>query len=227
MHNVYVLCPVKLPDRARAVAKAWMARGYKMIFFQDHRTDPFTEEVTISGHYNGYWRAMNELARFAATLEGKFRMDACVFIGDDIEPDPSKTASEICKEYLGRFPFGQGVMQPSGDMQGVDETGLPAAGRICGSAWFGRHWIEHSYNGRGPSDDRYFHYYADESLARVAEKLGLMWWRPDLVQFHRHWSWGHTTRQEYHRETSDTWWNIDKAIFTASLAAGFPEGKLV
>lgn len=233
--NVYALCPVKLPERAKAVAQKWKDMGYRMVFFQDYGTKPFTEELTICGAYNGYWRAMNSLAdKLVAQTAITHRPDAVVFMGDDMEPDPTKTAEAICREYLKRFPTGLGVMQPCGDQQGMDvdpnhpELGrIPAAARICGSAWFGREWIQRSYNGRGPTDDRYYHFYADESLKQVAEKLGVLWMRDDLTQMHKHWSWGHTERQDYHKQTSSTWWEIDKAIYMASKAAGFPEGRLL
>ena len=222
--NVYVLCPTKLKERAQAVAKLWMARGYKMLFFQDAGTDPFTEEATLSAPYSGYWNAMNRLAGLALSFDGKFKMDACVFIGDDIEPDQHKTAGEICKEYLDRFPDGFGVMQPCGDPQGDLIDGKHNAARICGSAWFGRGWIERAYSGRGPSWDGYFHFYADEELPIVAEKLGVMWWRPDLTQFHKHWSWGHTPRQDYHVQASSKWWPIDQATYNLRKSHGFPFG---
>lgn len=214
--------PVKLPERARAAAKRWMERGYKMLFYQDEGTEPFTQECTIVAPYKGYWASMNQLARLAAKLRDQYMMDACVFAGDDMNPDPSKSASQICRQFLQRFPDGFGVMQPCGDPQGMDASGKPAAARICGSAWFGRGWIERGYGGIGPTWPNYYHFYADEELAIVAEQQGVMWWRPDLTQFHAHWSWGHTPRQDYHKLTSDKHWQSDKALFEARRAAKWP-----
>jgi hypothetical protein len=104
----------------------------------------------------------------------------------------------------------------------MDGSGKSAATRICGSAWFGRGWIERAYQGLGPTWPNYYHFYADEELPAVAEKLGVMWWRPDLTQFHAHWSWGHTARQPYHQETSGKHWASDKDLFLKREAAGWP-----
>ena len=223
--NVYVLMPVAKKERAAAAAGRWMKRGYRMLFYQNKGTEQFTNEVTLVDNYFGVWNACNKLALLAQCLDRIHKMDACVFAGDDMEPDPMKTANEICREYLDKYPDGEGVMQPSGDPQGVDASGLPAAGRICGSAWFGRDWIERSYGGRGPTNAAYWHFYADEELALVAAKLGLLWWRPDLSQMHLHWSWGHMPRQDYH-ERNQQHWDDDKALFLARQGAGFPGHEL-
>lgn len=220
--QVYALmCTVK-PERAQAASKAWAAQGYRMVIFQDAGTSPFTDHPTLSGPYPGVWKATNLLSQFALQLGA----DICVFVGDDMTPDPTKNAVQIGREYLGRYPTGLGVMQPCGDPQGRDETGKSAAARICGSAWFGREWVKRAYQGNGPTDGRYWHFYGDESLARVAEKLGLLWWRPDLTQYHLHWSWGHTKREDYHAK-NQTRWLADQQIFRQSETAGFPEGALL
>jgi hypothetical protein len=219
--------PTVKPERARAAAKRWKARGYRMAFFQNSGTsgaDVVREDITdisVCGIYNGVWNAINHLADLAVDCG----TDVCVFAGDDMDPDPNHTAEEIAHEYLERFPLGDGVMQPSGDPQGMDGSGLPAAGRICGSAWFGRGWVERAYGGRGPTFPDYWHFYSDEELALVAERLGKMWWRPDLVQMHKHWSWGHTEKQDYH-DRNQTQWDTDKALFEKRRAAGFPESEM-
>lgn len=215
--NVYVLMPVAKQERAVAAAQRWKAKGYKMLFFQDAGTAPYTTEPTLVDEYKGVWEACNRLARIAA----QYGSDVCVFAGDDMDPDPKHTAEEIALEYLERFPDGYGVMQPCGDPQAVDETGRPAAARICGSAWFGQGWIKRAYQGHGPTNAQYWHFYADEELALVAESLGVLWWRPDLTQFHHHWSFGWTPIQEYHKR-NQTFWEKDQALFFARKANGFP-----
>jgi len=216
-----VMATVK-PDRAQAASKAWHDAGYRMVVVQDEGTTPFTNNPTLIGPYQGVWKATNAMSLFALELGA----DICVFAGDDMTPDPSKTAAEIGAEYLQKFPTGLGVMQPCGDPQGKDGAGKPAAARIAGSAWFGKEWIKRAYRGLGPTDGRYWHFYGDESLARVAEKLGLMWWRPDLTQMHLHWSWGHTKREDYHAKNQKHWLD-DQTLFRESEAKGFPEGELL
>ena len=58
-------------------------------------------------------------------------------------------------------------------------------------------------------------------MAQYAERLGVMWWRPDLQQFHRHWSWGHNKKQDYH-EKNQAHWNADQETFRGRKEAGFP-----
>ena len=156
-------------------------------------------ELKIQGPYPGVWKAWNALAHTALKLGA----DVCVLAGDDMDPDPSKYADEIALQYLVRFPDGDGVMQPCGDPQGNG-----AAQRICGSPWVGRKWIQE----RGPVCDLYTAFYADEELKLVAEKAGKLWMRPDLTQYHRHWSWGHQPRQDYHERNQESW-VADKELF--------------
>ena len=223
MLDVRVLMPVAKPDRAQAAAKLWLDAGYGLVFYQDDKTLPFVEHArvsTIVGPYGGFWRAINIMAQFALDDNAA----VCLYAGDDHEPDPKKSAHEIGEEYLQRFANGFGVMQPSGDKQGADESGRSAAQRIAGSPWFGRDWIKRAYGGNGPVDGRYHSFYADESLYEVARKLGVYWMRDDLCQLHKHWSWGHTNRQPYH-EKNQRHWLSDKAIFDDSKLKSFPEGE--
>lgn len=216
--SVYCLMPTVLRERAQSAAIRWWRQGYKMAFFQNEGTEKYVEDsLTLIQPYSGVWNSINLLAR--ATLAAG--ADVCVYAGDDMDPDPNHTAQEIAREYLGRFPDGFGIMQPCGDMQGDLIDGKHNAARICGSAWFGRGWIERAYGGQGPTDGRYWHFYADELLMHTAERLGVLWWRPDLVQMHKHWSWGWTPKQGYHDENQKHW-DEDQKRFFAERDAGFP-----
>lgn len=55
------------------------------------------------------------------------------------------------------------------------------------SAWIGREFARRAYGGNGPLWDAYTHMFVDEELKCVAEKNGVYWMRPDLVQLHMHW----------------------------------------
>jgi len=218
---VTVLMPTANPERAALTSQAWKAKGYGMAYYVDHGVSPWDDKAfTVQGEYEGVWDATNRLAQLMLAQ----RSDVCLFAGDDMDPDPGFTAQEIGQQYLARFPDGFGVMQPCGDPQGMDASGRPAAARICGSAWFGPGWIKRSYRGKGPTDAHYHHFYGDESLYEVAQKLGVLWMRPDLTQFHRHWSWGHSQITDYQKRNQEHW-EADQKLFFASKAANFPEGE--
>jgi len=220
--KVTVLMPVARADRAQAAVKTWTAAGYDMVLYQDSGTTPFTNQPTLTGPYQGVWHATNLLARFALSLGA----DVCVFAGDDMEPDPTNSPVSIAREYLERFPDGLGLMQPCGDPQGVDGSGRPASARICGSPWFGAGWILRAYRGLGPTLGLYYHFYADEELHDVAATLNLLVMRPDLTQYHKHWSWGHTQREAYH-EKANTHFQSDQRLFFERQKNGFPGSELL
>lgn len=218
--KVVVTMPTGQKEHVGRTVARWRARGYTMAFFFDPgpvkiETEP--SDIIIQAPYPGVWNACNALAKTALECGA----DVCLFAGDDMDPDPTCTAQQIAEQYLARFPTGWGLMQPCGDPQGTDASGRPAAARICGSAWFGKQWIQRAYGGRGPTPTMYHHYFGDEEMAEVGNREGLLWWRPDLVQFHRHWSFGHQQRQDYHARAA-TRWEADKATFEVRKAAGFP-----
>lgn len=218
--NVVVTMPTGQKEHVNETVKRWRSKGYRMAFFVD--PGPVTLElvktdILVQAPYPGVWRACNALAKAALECGA----DVCLFAGDDMDPDPNHTAQEIAAQYLERFPTGMGLMQPCGDPQGEAINGKRNAARICGSAWFGKDWIMKSYGGRGPTPTMYYHFFGDEEMAVAGEALGILWWRPDLTQFHRHWSWGHTPQQDYHVKAQAKW-QADEAVFKQRKAAGFP-----
>ena len=213
----YCVMPTAMAGHVPETLDKWKARGYRLALFADLGKSAPRADILITAKYPGVWNACNAAAKAAFALDA----DVCVFAGDDMDPDPNFTAQEIAAQYLERFPSGFGLMQPCGDPQGVDAGGKPAAARICGSAWFGRRWVAEAYGGRGPTPGYYWHFYGDEDMAQYAERLGVMWWRPDLQQFHRHWSWGHNKKQDYH-EKNQAHWNADQETFRGRKEAGFP-----
>ncbi len=166
--------------------------------------------------YPGVWRAWNALAKACVACEG----EVCVLVGDDMEPDPVRSAGEIGKEFLERFPDGFGVMQPAGDRQGDIIGGRWNSQRICGSPWVGRAWVTFAYGGKGPVNGDYAAFFADEELKLVAEAGGVLWQRDDLTQKHLHWSWGHLPRQDYHAR-NQRYWDADRALFETRKAKRF------
>lgn len=218
--NVFVTMPTGQKAHVDAAVDRWREQGYRMAFFVDPgpiRIKTRDDDIIVQAPYPGVWKACNALAKAAVECGA----DVCLFAGDDMDPDPNHKADEIARQYLERFPTGMGLMQPCGDPQGRDSSGKVAAARICGSAWFGIDWILKSYGGRGPTPTMYYHFFGDEELAVKGDELGLLWWRPDLVQYHRHWSWGHTQQQDYHLR-AQTKWQADQATFNRRKEQGFP-----
>lgn len=220
--RIAVLIPTAQRPHAETTLRKWRAAGYAVAVF----VDPGAIRVTsydwiIQAPYPGVWRAWNALARAAIAMG----TDTCFLVGDDMDPPPELLAAEIRKQFLDHFPNGFGVMQATGDRQGERIGGKWASQRICGSPLVGAEWIRKSYGGEGPVDGRYEAFYADESLLHVAQKLGVLWQREDLTILHRHWSWGYLPRQDYHLRNDRLSWTKDKALFQASVAAGFPEGE--
>lgn len=217
----WVLIPTALKNHTYAHISKWRMRGYNTGLFIDRGSEMAssaqTADLLISTQYPGVWRAWNILAKAAVGLGA----EVCVLAGDDMDPDPRLTGPEIMKEYKDHFPHLDGVMQPCGDPQGKDGSGVPAAARICGSPWVGKEWINYSYLFDGPVNANYQAFYADEELLHYVKRKDRLWMRPDLTQFHHHWSWGHLPRQDYHFR-NQLLWQKDKDLFEQRQKAGFP-----
>ncbi len=210
---VYVCFPSAMKSHVPVTIGKWAERGYLIAMLTDSDTSPGAKQAcdlwlhTVK--YPGVWKAWNMLAK-AAVANGA---DVCVLIGDDMRPEPRRTAQEIATEYLQRWPDGNGVMQPTGDKQGERINGKWASQRICGSPWVGRKWVATAYDGHGPVNGAYGAFYADEELQIIAEARGLLWQREDLAQDHLHWSFQRLPRQEYHERNDRNHWAKDKALF--------------
>lgn len=225
--DVWVLIPTAQKEHVPAQLSKWTGRGYRAALWVDFMPSQEIHqfsELKIQGPYPGVWRAWNALAKTVFAAYG--RNNVVVLAGDDMDPDPNHTAQEIARQYLERFPTGDGVMQPCGDPQGkaysdTHSGGAPAAARICGSPWLGYDWVTYAYSCRGPVNGEYVAFFADEELKLVAERANRLWMRPDLSHFHRHWSWGHAPRQDYHERNQKSW-SKDKDLFEQRKAQGFP-----
>lgn len=218
--SVWVVFPSANEPLCNETAAKWRAQGYRVAVF--HNT-PFTtgstaiESYYYQSEYQGYWRSVNYIVERLGKLP-----ELVVAAADDIDPDPNHTADEIAAMYFERFPDGFGLLQPTGDRQGDLIDGKWNSQRICGSPWFGRGWIERAYQGKGPMPTHYGHYFGDEELQHVAQKLGVLYQRDDLAQFHRHWSWGWRKIGEYNERNQHLWWEADACTFKRHRAEGFP-----
>lgn len=209
--QVWVCVPTAQREHVNGQLSKWRERGYRIATLVNEAlkleiTGPHMNIWTPE--YPGVWRSWNILAK-AVMAHGA---DVCVLAGDDMDPDPNHSAQEIAAQFLERFPDGYGVMQPCGDPQGDLIDGWRNAGRICGSPWVGRRWVELAYSGYGPVCDLYSAFYADEELLNLAGNRGVLWRREDLSQFHRHWSWGHLPKRGYHDRNQEQW-EKDQQLF--------------
>ena len=242
----------------------WRAMGYKIALWRDAASDGFpsgyvrsdypeADNFLVGTMYPGYAAATNILIRrimFGSRTDEGLTVppvdpdcDWVVCGGDDIDPDPTKTADEIAREcgdyfenqtqvsfnYPHRYRT-LGVMQPTGDRWGDNELHLGKTGsayidRICGSPWIGREFARRVNGGRGPWCQDYTHMFVDEHLQNVAERLGVLWQRRDLTQHHDHCRRDGVARTpEFLQQAySSEHWKESKAIFERHKAAGFAE----
>jgi hypothetical protein len=152
--------------------------GYMVAVYQGReRGDVPADVVVYSETYNGWADAVNRLCLEIVPKSAPIVVTG----GDDMLPDPKKRAGEIAAEFVEHFGGTFGVMQPHGDP-------YLNARHYCGSPWMGREWIARMYGGNGPMFPGYRHNWADNEIYWLARGFGAFWSRPDLSQFHDHWS---------------------------------------
>ena len=246
--SVWVCVPSARPvEQARAWFEKWASRGYLMALWRDEADN--VPGANLHGKYPGYAVAVNELVRHA--LEVDPHAEWFVIGGDDVEPDPNHSAEEIareCNEYFGaawktgyvkegvvlqfrRELETYGVMQPTGDRWGDSPASRQRFGenrgayidRVCGSAWIGREFAKRMYGGKGPLWPEYTHMYPDQELQEVALKMGVLWQRRDLTQFHNHWGrQGKISDMPKFLEKANAEMNKFKQVFEGRKQKGFP-----
>lgn len=236
----YVIPSKRPPEQCEPVFQRWCKMGYNVLVQRDIGESIPT--VHIQRLYLGYAEAVNFLARLV--LEGSTDVDWIVTGGDDMLPDPHKSAEEIAREcsqyFRAQIPGIEpplytctfGVMQPTGDRWLVNGPGTkPGSECVAGSPWMGREFCRRMYGGRGPLCEEYFHCGEDEELQEVATMLGVFWQRPDLTHYHDHWGrpregekLGHASRMPAFlaRANSAEEWKRMKATLARRKAAGWP-----
>lgn len=223
--SVWYCIPSARPAAEVEKAMAWWRfRGYKVALFRDEDAKDVPGVRNIHGKYLGYAKAVNLLARIVLADDPD-----CGWVvtgGDDILPDPCKSADEIARECEVYFGGTLGVMQPTGDRHLEEADGRCAAERVCVSPWLGRDWCERGYNGRGPLCEEYFHFFVDEDLHNVATRLGLLWHRVDICQHHNFWGRTPGNPRPEHLKRAAAQWKEARDLFFARKAAGFPRSSL-
>ncbi|MAY75473.1 MAG: hypothetical protein CMJ31_12320 [Phycisphaerae bacterium] len=212
MAEVWFAIPSASVERCRERLPAWRDMGYRIAVLQNVERGEIPADLVVwSDTYPGWAESINILCRDIVPASA----DIVVSGGDDMLPDPDRSAQQLAAEYFERFPDGFGVMQPAGDQ-------FMWAQNYCGSPWFGRRFFETMYGGAGPMHGGYRHNWADYELYWVARCLGVLWMRTDATQYHAHFS----------REGEETpeWWKqnvgaadrADCELFLERKQAAFP-----
>jgi hypothetical protein len=224
--SIWLCIPSARPAaEANPILQQWKDRGYQIALWRTSSDDLPVSDLVLTGPYPGYAQSTN------AVIAEVLRSDpACSWVvggGDDIEPDPILSASEIgyqCGLYFcpPDRPGQQctyGVMQPTGD-----RWANGSIDRIAGSPWIGREFCRRVYGGKGPLFSGYGHMFADEELQCVASRLGIFQQRRDITHMHCHWMRTPGTPCPPHMVkwvTADHW-DESRAMFEMRRSRGFP-----
>jgi len=198
-------------NAARSVP-AWREQGYKVAILQDRaRFEIECDALITRDRYPGWAGSINAL--FREVVPG----DCPVVVagGDDMFPDPGRSAQEIAREFMDHFGGTFGVMQPTGD-------DFEATRTICGSPWLGRAWMERMYAGRGGLCEAYHQQWADDELYWVSRCAGRFWDRPDLTQHHEHFLRTGSPAPVYWVESAGAHAERDCLTFIARSRSRFP-----
>lgn len=231
--NIWYAIPAANMPMAAKTLPAWLAKGYKLAVYvdgeeaQEHMCDlvpRWRSHVCwpTDGVFPGWATAVNYLATM---LVREHAADIVVTGGDDVFPAEDQDAQELGAQFAAHFPDMCGVMQPTGD--GFSGNGLAAV-----SPWLGSEWVARAYGGRGPLFDGYDHYCADTELRAVAVQLGRYWERPDVSQYHDHWTrqavppgqrlkpWPHLAKAQASKKH-------DRDLFVERRTFGYPGAALL
>ena len=216
--RIWYAIPSASQERCVNAFEKWKGMGYKTAVFLDPGAAgvpaDFTMRATEYHPYFGYYEAVNRLTAALAD-----EADIIVSGGDDMFPDPDKNAQQLGQEFVEHFKGTLGVMQPTGDNLHANVH------TICGSPWMGVDYIRRGYKGVGPMPPYYKHFYGDEEMMDVCNRLGIMWIRPDVVQYHEHWSRPGVVQLAY-QTRNNQYWDVDQKLFFTRRRQGYPDHEL-
>lgn len=211
--TVYFAIPSKRhPSDAEKCLSKWKSLGYKIALWRDQGDPPIPADLTLSGKYRGYHIAVNALCR--EILKQNPEAQWIVTGGDDVDPQPDFTAQLIGHQCTEHFRGTFGVMQPCGDNWCTPDS-------FCGSPWMGREFCRRMYGGRGPFSEAYYHMYGDNEMWEVALKLGILWPRRELTQYHHHWQREGQAEPDF-LKVADSCYSKLGQLFKERRATGFP-----
>lgn len=222
--DVWYCIPSARPDGG--TVKLWLEAGYQVAVQRDYGAPEleWPEEWdalrAFIRPYLGYAEAVNFLAQLVLAEHPLTKI--IIIGGDDIEP-PRQDPAQLVKEFQERFPDLYGVMQPTGDRWQMKGCPKPNSELVCGSPWLGASWCRYAYQGHGPLNGDYYHYFVDEELQLVAQQQNVFWQRPDIVQKHNHYLRLGQTRPGHLKKVDDrSLWLKARKLFDSRKSAGFP-----
>jgi hypothetical protein len=213
--EVWFAIPSANPEKCRRSLPVWREMGYKVAVLQNReRAEIPADIVRWSDSYPGWAGSINILCKEVVPTSAPIVVSG----GDDMLPDPSKTAQQIAEEFLEHFadsPGGTfGVMQPHGDSYDPPT--------VCGSPWLGREWFTRMYRSGGGMCGAYRHFWADDELYWVSRCWSALWIRPDLKQHHEHFFRTGEAMPGYWKANVQGNDARDTQMFIARHAMGFP-----
>lgn len=191
---------------------AWKDLGFKVLAMapqEPMKVDDFIqcEHADYKGHPWGIYTTMKRAFDNGA--------DICIIGSDDVWPTTDRET--YLSHYLHRFPEYDGIMEPSGG-KSEGERNLVIVGFV------GREFFRRYNGGMGVYDLSYNHFYSDQELAIVSNKLGKLY-KNDYIKFdHRHWTKTGENRPWY----MGRWKALapqDEANFDRRMADGFSSVK--
>ncbi len=242
----YCIPSARPPAEAEACLSKWRERGYKIAVWRDevdqliHTADYFVGGIDGIDYPDPNHTADEIAAQCSIYFDAK---DRITWAGEQVgEPFNFPSEDALVKYAKGYVDPGVvrlhrqgrahtfGVVQPTGD-----RFAGGSIDRICGSPWIGRSFAERVNGGKGPLWPEYTHMFGDEELQEVATKLGVLWQRPDLTHYHKHFQRvaGTDIAQPLAppphlvEANSPAHWAKYQALFRARKAAGFPGSEVI
>jgi hypothetical protein len=176
--RVVVAWPTVDISEANTTATKWKERGYATAVLTETPVERPVDidHIVTCNRWMGFPVAANQLCQ-----ELKTYYDIVVIGGNDLYPDQQYYAQDLGHQFVDHFGGTFGLMHPTGDRYGLIDDAA-----IC--PWIGAEYIERMYAGNGPYYAGYYHYFCDGELQDVAVQNNVFWQRPDLIQYHAHWS---------------------------------------
>lgn len=218
----FILPSVRLPEEADKALQKWRDKGYKLAVLRDPGALPVAAELLMYAPFEGYAASVNTLAK--RVLEADPSAQWLIAGNDDVHPDATHAPDQIAAECVEHFGGTFGEMQPN-----ADKFGALASGSSIVHPWMGRDWCRRIYQGRGPLWPGYKFFFEDAENRRVAEKLGRLWLREDLLQFHDHVERLPGTDTMFnnpnlppHKVAARSHWAASRLLYLKRKQAGFP-----
>lgn len=226
--SVWFAIPTAAPaNLAKYCLESWKAQGYKTAIIRDEKDDwPLPSDICLRvPEYIGYPKSVNKLAKHILAIDPDCQI--VVTAGDDVFPCRTKSADEIAAEFIEHFGGTLGVMQTQGnDGHHREADGSWSSDFVAWSPWFGREWCQRAYMGAGPFHPGFYHYWGAQNLHDVAIRLGLYWYRTDIIQWDDKWSNPDSTRKHLGRPSYTRKLKRksreDQAFYQLLKAQGYP-----